>query len=632
MTDKIKVLLLVANPVNTGTLRLGEETREIVEKIQGGSHREAFEVIHHFALRPRDLQHVLLQHKPHIVHFSGHGSLAEELVLEDDAGKSQQVDKQAIADLFRLLKDNVRIVLLNACFSKAQALALKDTIDFTVGTNDAIGDRAAIAFAAAFYRALAFGRSVREAFELGQTELKLMGITGVGISEFFIRDGADPDEPFLPLKNSKRTTETDRLETALTHLLSGGATEDEKRFIRHELIEGRVVLEQTEGAPESDREILKAIAQLSDNKSRHIELGPIVSRRIQEQLYPPPPGIGPPLPGLIFIGRENSMTDIKGLLREAGNTTTNTATENNLTVVRGWPGVGKTTLVGVLGRDPEILKMFPDGVLWTAVDQTPELISKLAEWGRALGTDELLKIPTIEEAVIKLAALLRNRRMLLIVDDIWNQAHAVPFIKASAGSPCALLATTRLTSVAEQLTSDEKRIYVLPVLTEEHALILLRYLAPGVVENHPDECRQLVSDLEYLPLALHVAGRLLKAEAKLGLNVVDLIDGIREGAKLLPEPSPIDRAEGATLPTVAALLQRSTDNLNELTRDCFAFLGAFAPKPATFDLNAMKAVWEIDDPRPIVRELAGHGLLEPVGVGRFQMHALLVKHARSLLS
>jgi hypothetical protein len=44
----------------------------------------------------------------------------------------------------------------------------------------------------------------------------------------------------------------------------------------------------------------------------------------------------------------------------------------------------------------------------------------------------------------------------------------------------------------------------------------------------------------------------------------------------------------------------------------------------------MQAVWEVDDPKPIIRELASRGLVEPIG-GRFQMHALLVAHARSLL-
>jgi hypothetical protein len=96
--------------------------------------------------------------------------------------------------------------------------------------------------------------------------------------------------------------------------------------------------------------------------------------------------------------------------------------------------------------------------------------------------------------------------------------------------------------------------------------------------------------------------------------------------------APADRAdiETQTIPTVAALLQQSTDLLDQHTRECFAFLGAFAPKPATFDLDAMAAVWKTDDPKPVVRELAARGLIEPA-VGRFQMHALLVAHARSLL-
>jgi hypothetical protein len=80
------------------------------------------------------------------------------------------------------------------------------------------------------------------------------------------------------------------------------------------------------------------------------------------------------------------------------------------------------------------------------------------------------------------------------------------------------------------------------------------------------------------------------------------------------------------------LLQKSTDHLDSHTRECLAYLGAFAPKPATFDLADMKEVWEVDDPAPTARILIDRGLLEPVGSGRFQMHALLVTHARSLLT
>jgi hypothetical protein len=200
MKDKIKVLFLAANPVDTGALRLGQEVREIDEKIEVGSAREAFELIQHHALRVSDLQQVLLRRQPHIVHFSGHGSKTEEIVLENNLGKSHPVSKEALTALFRILRDNVRVVVLNACFSKAQAEALREVIDYTIGTNKAVGDRAAITFAAAFYRALAFGRTVVEAFELARVELDLTSIKGSDTPELFIGDGVDTSEPFLRQK------------------------------------------------------------------------------------------------------------------------------------------------------------------------------------------------------------------------------------------------------------------------------------------------------------------------------------------------------------------------------------------------------------------------------------------------
>lgn len=204
MRDKIKVLFLASNPVDTSALRLGQEVREIDQKIEVGSARDAFELVQQHALRPSDLQHVLLRHRPHIVHFSGHGSESEEIVLEDNAGKSHFVSQQALTSLFRILKDNVRVVFLNACFSRPQAEAIGSVIDYTVGNNKGVGDRAAITFAAAFYRALAFGRTVREAFELARLELDLVKVAGSDTPELFVREGVDPDAPFIRQEDPPR--------------------------------------------------------------------------------------------------------------------------------------------------------------------------------------------------------------------------------------------------------------------------------------------------------------------------------------------------------------------------------------------------------------------------------------------
>jgi hypothetical protein len=60
-------------------------------------------------------------------------------------------------------------------------------------------------------------------------------------------------------------------------------------------------------------------------------------------------------------------------------------------------------------------------------------------------------------------------------------------------------------------------------------------------------------------------------------------------------------------------------------------LAAFAPEPATFNIAAVKAVWLIDDPKPIMRELLDRGLLEHIsGTDRYWMHALMVMLAKTL--
>lgn len=45
--------------------------------------RDQFNLQSHWALRVNELQELFLRHKPDIVHFSGHGSDASEIVLEN---------------------------------------------------------------------------------------------------------------------------------------------------------------------------------------------------------------------------------------------------------------------------------------------------------------------------------------------------------------------------------------------------------------------------------------------------------------------------------------------------------------------------------------------------------------------
>ena len=192
MIDKIRILFLAANPKDTDKLRLDEEIREIHERIRAADFRDHFELLSRWAVRPDDLLQAFNEVRPHIVHFSGHGSRVCELMLEDNDGNAKPVSEAALISLFRNLRDNIRLVVLNACHSNAQAKAISGEIECSIGMSRAIGDDAAISFASWFYGALAFGRSVGEAFEQGRTALMLHGIPEDSIPVLLVRPGVDP--------------------------------------------------------------------------------------------------------------------------------------------------------------------------------------------------------------------------------------------------------------------------------------------------------------------------------------------------------------------------------------------------------------------------------------------------------
>ena len=183
-TDVKTILVLAANPKTTSHIRLDEEVREIDAGLQRARNRKAFNLQVRWAVRVRDVAQALLDFQPQIVHFCAHGGGDDGLALEDETGRVQYVSTTAIAELFELFsqrnnqnqKNPIECVILNACYSAVQATAISQHVSYTIGMNQAIGDKAAIEFAVGFYSALAAGESIDFAYKLGCNTIAMAGI------------------------------------------------------------------------------------------------------------------------------------------------------------------------------------------------------------------------------------------------------------------------------------------------------------------------------------------------------------------------------------------------------------------------------------------------------------------------
>ena len=123
------------------------------------------------------------------------------------AGASQFVKAQALANLFELFADQVKCVVLNACYSEVQATAIVAHIDAVIGMNQPIGDTAAVRFSEGFYRGLGAGKDVEFAYRLGRNSLELQGI----------------DQAHIPVLRRRGFDAEGQQESSLDTEIAGGA-------------------------------------------------------------------------------------------------------------------------------------------------------------------------------------------------------------------------------------------------------------------------------------------------------------------------------------------------------------------------------------------------------------------------
>jgi hypothetical protein len=339
------------------------------------------------------------------------------------------------------------------------------------------------------------------------------------------------------------------------------------------------------------------------------------------------PYLAPPLPPQGVLGREKDL----GILRDWLGLNRETQEAIPPAAIRGMGGIGKTTLAIALTRTADIPQQFPDGILWTALGPRPTVRLLLDAWGNALGID-LLPLPTEEACSQRLRDILYHRRMLLIVDDVWDVAHGRLFL--IGGPECRTLLTTREGPTANDLVTRE-RVYKAEILSSDAALALLSRLAPDAVFANQAAAARLCERLEYLPLALTLAGRYLANATDLPHLLPALVEELSARAEarlsLLQSEGRLGLVESEPV-SLRAILGLSVDRLSKPDQERFAMLATFGGEPLTWSRDAAAAVWECGQPEAdmTILRFIQRGLVEPWGQ-RYRLHALLADYAQTMM-
>ena len=327
-----------------------------------------------------------------------------------------------------------------------------------------------------------------------------------------------------------------------------------------------------------------------------------------------------PEPPEEFVARPKEFDALKRQLLDAkGDAVAITA------ALRGAGGYGKTTLAMALAHDPDIVDAYFDGVLWAELGETPaNLTGIIADLIQSL-TGARPSFETLNAAAAGLGDAIGDRRVLLIIDDVWRKLHLEPFLK---GAPNATrLVTTRFDTV---LPPSAARQFV-DAMAEGEALALIKWGLPA--EDVPPllpRLQAMAARLGEWAQLLKLANGFLRERVKRGLALEKAIDDLsrrfdKRGLDALSRSTDVGYEERHS--SVAKVIETSLELLGVDKRARFAELGVF-PEDVDIPVGVAARLWaetggldEIDS-EDLLQELADLSLLLSLDLERetFRFH------------
>lgn len=324
-----------------------------------------------------------------------------------------------------------------------------------------------------------------------------------------------------------------------------------------------------------------------------------------------------------FTGRDVSIAGIRERLLLSSHDQSRLAVP--IVSIVGKPGVGKTVMAVHVAH--EVAANFPGGQLFADLHGgAPDVVSPariLERFLRALGVNGTAIPDGLEERAEMYRALLAERRMLIILDNVAGESQIRPLLPGKATSAVITTSRRHIGSLAGAI-----RVDVTTFTPEQSAELLGRITGLERVETEPEAAEALAELCGHLPLALRIAGARLAARPH--WEIAELVERLDDETRRLDELKYADVG-------IRASLSLTYDSVSEGARRLFRRLAVIEEGP----FSPWIGMALLDLPEPVVRdlidELSDAQLVDASGIttgrdGQYQLHNLIRVFARERLA